>query len=94
MIINPWTTHKHLKYLVSLKQMNITLIIEFRDISLASFLIFVGLKMVWLNEAFGGKLPIGWSLGIIATLIGSSVVVSVVMDSRKQNLNPRLLPNY
>ncbi len=46
---------------------------------LASVLIFVGLKMVWLNEAFGGKFPIVWSLGIIAFLIASSVVVSVVM---------------
>jgi tellurite resistance protein TerC len=52
---------------------------------LASVLIFVGLKMVWLNEAFGGKFPIGWSLGIIAGLIGSSVVVSLVIDSRARS---------
>jgi tellurite resistance protein TerC len=52
---------------------------------LASVLIFVGLKMVWLNEAFGGKFPIGWSLGIIAGLIGSSVVVSFVIDSRARS---------
>ena len=32
-------------------------------------LIFVGLKMVWLNELFGGKFPIGVSLGIIAVVI-------------------------
>lgn len=50
---------------------------------LASVLIFVGLKMVWLNKAFGGKFPIGWSLAIIATLIGSSILVSIVMDRRK-----------
>ena len=29
-------------------------------------LVFVGLKMVWLDRWFGGKFPIGWSLGIIA----------------------------
>jgi tellurite resistance protein TerC len=52
---------------------------------LASVLVFVGLKMVWLNEAFGGKFPINWSLGIIALLIGGSIVVSIVMDRRKQN---------
>ena len=23
----------------------------------------IGLKMVWLNDAFGGKFPITWSLG-------------------------------
>jgi len=40
-------------------------------------LIFVGLKMVWLNELFGGKFPIGVSLGIIAVVIGGSVVLSL-----------------
>ncbi len=42
-------------------------------------LVFVGLKMVWLNEAFGGKFPISWSLGIIAGVIGTSVVASLVL---------------
>lgn len=51
---------------------------------LASVLIFVGLKMVWLNEAFGGKFPITWSLGIIAGLIGSSVIVSLLVDKRRR----------
>jgi tellurite resistance protein TerC len=51
---------------------------------LASVLIFVGLKMVWLNQAFGGKFPIHWSLAIIAFLIGSSVLASVIIDRRKQ----------
>jgi tellurite resistance protein TerC len=51
---------------------------------LASVLVFVGLKMVWLNEAFGGKFPIHWSLGIIALLIGGSIVASIVIDRRKQ----------
>lgn len=54
---------------------------------LASVLVFVGLKMVWLNEAFGGKFPISWSLAIIAFLIGSSIVVSLVIDRRKQKLD-------
>lgn len=53
---------------------------------LASVLIFVGLKMVWLNEAFGGKFPISWSLGIIALLIGGSIVLSIFIDSRKHKL--------
>ncbi len=51
---------------------------------LASVLIFVGVKMVWLNEAFGGKFPINWSLLIIALLISSSIVVSVMINRRKQ----------
>ena len=46
--------------------------------ALALILIFVGLKMVWLNEAFDGKFPIEWSLGIIAALLVGAVVASVL----------------
>lgn len=45
---------------------------------LAIVLIFVGLKMVWLNDAFGGKFPISWSLGFILGTIAVSVVVSLL----------------
>jgi tellurite resistance protein TerC len=45
---------------------------------LAVVLVFVGLKMVWLNDAFGGKFPITWSLGIIVGVIGISVFVSLL----------------
>ncbi|MBM3751792.1 MAG: TerC family protein [Acidimicrobiia bacterium] len=45
---------------------------------LALILIFVGLKMVWLNDASGGKFPITWSLGIIAGLLIASVVASLL----------------
>lgn len=41
-------------------------------------LIFVGLKMSWLNEHFGGKFPISWSLLIICGVIGLSIVLSLV----------------
>lgn len=53
---------------------------------LASVLIFVGLKMVYLNRAFGGKFPITWSLAIIAVLIGGSIVVSILIDARNRKL--------
>ncbi|MBX2993622.1 MAG: TerC family protein [Bdellovibrionaceae bacterium] len=53
---------------------------------LASVLIFVGLKMVYLNHAFGGKFPITWSLAIIAVLIGGSIVVSILIDARNRKL--------
>lgn len=43
---------------------------------LAFVLMFVGLKMVWLNDAFGGKFPIVWSLGIIGGLIAISIIAS------------------
>jgi tellurite resistance protein TerC len=45
---------------------------------LAAILVFVGLKMVWLNELFGGKFPIQWSLGIIAALLAAAIVASMV----------------
>ena len=47
-------------------------------------LVFVGLKMVWLNGAFGGKFPISWSLGIITLLIGGSIALSLWMSSREK----------
>ena len=45
---------------------------------LALVLIFVGLKMVWLNDLFGGKFPISLSLGIIAGVIAVSVAASLM----------------
>jgi tellurite resistance protein TerC len=50
---------------------------------LALVLIFVGLKMVWLNAQFGGKFPIQWSLAIIALLIGTSMGMSVLFPKHK-----------
>ena len=49
---------------------------------LAAVLVFVGLKMVWLNDAFGGKFPIGLSLAIIGGVIGISVVVSLAFPRK------------
>ena len=48
--------------------------------ALAFILIFVGLKMVWLNEAFGGKFPIEWWLGIIGALLAGAIVASLVKE--------------
>ena len=50
--------------------------------ALAFVLMFVGLKMVWLNDAFGGKFPIGWSLGIIAALLTAGIVGSLLSKKR------------
>jgi tellurite resistance protein TerC len=44
---------------------------------LAFILIFVGLKMVWLNGVFDGKFPISWSLAIIGVLLFASIVASL-----------------
>ncbi len=53
---------------------------------LAAVLVFVGLKMVYLNNAFGGKFPITWSLSIIAMLIGGSVIASLYINTYNKNI--------
>lgn len=45
-------------------------------------LAFVGLKMVWLDHAFGGKFPIGWSLGIIGGVIATTIVLSFMFPKK------------
>jgi TerC family integral membrane protein len=45
---------------------------------LALVLIFVGLKMVWLNNLFDGKFPIALSLGIIMGIIAASILLSLL----------------
>jgi tellurite resistance protein TerC len=45
---------------------------------LSVVLVFVGLKMVWLNDFFGGKFPIIWSLVIILGTIAVSVIISLM----------------
>jgi tellurite resistance protein TerC len=49
---------------------------------LATVLVFVGSKMVWLDDVFGGKFPITWSLGIITAVIGGSIALSFVIRKR------------
>ncbi len=44
---------------------------------LALVLAFVGLKMVWLDHLYGGRFPIGLSLGIISAVIAASVLLSL-----------------
>ena len=57
---------------------------------LAGVLVFVGLKMVWLNELFDGKFPISWSLGIICGVITASVLLSLLRPRR--DADEALLP--
>lgn len=49
---------------------------------LAAVLIFVGAKMVYLNQLFNGKFPITWSLLIISALILSSILFSLWKDKK------------
>jgi tellurite resistance protein TerC len=50
---------------------------------LAGVLVFIGLKMIWLNQWFDGHFPIAWSLAIIMTLVGGSIVASLIVDRRR-----------
>ncbi|HET7206571.1 MAG TPA: TerC/Alx family metal homeostasis membrane protein [Terriglobales bacterium] len=45
--------------------------------ALGTILVFVGLKMAWLNEVLGGKFPISWSLGIIAFILVLFLLLSL-----------------
>lgn len=49
---------------------------------LAVVLVFVGLKMVYLNNAFGGHFPISYSLGIILTAIALSIIASLIFPKQ------------
>jgi len=57
---------------------------RFLKYGLGIILVFVGLKMVWLNDAFGGKFPVGWSLGIIGLILATSIVASLVIPRREE----------
>ena len=66
---------------------------------LALVLVFVGLKMVWLDALFGGKFPIGVSLGIVAGVITASALLSlwypkpaVVLEEPTLSPAPRTTP--
>ena len=51
---------------------------------LAIVLVFVGLKMVWLNPLYGGHFPITWSLGIILGTILLSVIASLLFPPKEE----------
>src|SRR5262249_21341107 len=50
---------------------------------LAAVLIFVGLKMTWLDHLFGGRFPIGISLAIIGVVIGVAIALSLAFPRRR-----------
>ena len=50
--------------------------------AVATILVFVGLKMVWLNRLYGGHFPIGVSLAVILLVIGASVALSLAFPKQ------------
>jgi tellurite resistance protein TerC len=61
---------------------------RFLKYGLGLILVFVGLKMVWLNAAFDGKFPITWSLGIIGLLLTISIVASLTIPPKAEAKPP------
>lgn len=55
---------------------------RFLKYGLGLILVFVGLKMTWLNEAFGGKFPVLWSLGIIGAILATTILLSLVVKPK------------
>jgi len=55
---------------------------RFLKYGLGLILIFVGLKMTWLNEVFGGKFPVLWSLGIIAGILLLTISASLIIKPK------------
>lgn len=51
---------------------------------LGFILVFVGLKMVWLNDAFGGKFPVLWSLGIIGSILAIAIAASLLIPPKRR----------
>ena len=51
---------------------------------LGAVLVFVGLKMCWLNQLFDGKFPIWLSLTIICGVIAASVGLSLAFPRRER----------
>lgn len=57
---------------------------EYLKYGLAFILVFVGAKMVWLNDLFNGHFPITWSLAIIAVAVTASIFYSLYRASASQ----------
>jgi tellurite resistance protein TerC len=55
---------------------------RFLKYGLGLILVFVGLKMAWLNEVFDGKFPVTWSLGIICAIFSGAAVLSIIIKPK------------
>ncbi|MFT3783469.1 MAG: TerC family protein [Nibricoccus sp.] len=52
---------------------------------LGMILVFVGLKMAWLNDAFHGQFPISWSLAIIGGVLALAIGASLLWPARHKH---------
>jgi len=70
---------------------------QFLRYGLGAILMFVGLKMVWLNDMFDGKFPITWSLAVIAGILAFSIALSIAyarfQDGRQHRMQAAARPH-
>jgi len=55
--------------------------------AMSGILVFVGVKMSFLNELYGGKFPVTYSLGIIFLMIVASIVASIYKPVKVHNVH-------
>jgi tellurite resistance protein TerC len=55
---------------------------------LGIILVFIGLKMAWLNELWHGEFPIGWSLAFIGIVLAATIALSLLFPKRQPAENP------
>jgi len=60
---------------------------------LALVLVFVGLKMAWLNGLFGGKFPIAVSLAVIVGIVAASILLSLLIPAKTRRPKPVTVTN-
>ena len=60
---------------------------------LAIVLVFVGLKMVWLNPLYDGHFPISYSLGFILGTILLSVIASLIFPHKHDKIIDKEMEN-
>lgn len=59
---------------------------KYINYGLAGVLIFVGLKMTYLNNFFAGHFPIWLSLMIIISILGTSMLASLFLDKKPRSM--------
>lgn len=56
--------------------------------ALAAILVFVGLKMTWLNGIYGPKIPILWSLAVIGACLAAGAMLSLLWRRGSEPQDP------
>ncbi len=66
---------------------------RFLKYGLGLVLVFVGMKMAWLNELYHGKFPTLLSLAIITGIVGGSILLSLIFKTKEANHESEIIEN-